>query len=177
MISRLSGHIGDKAAALVDGQLSPEASERAWSHVLGCPGCRQIVEYEAWTKRQLGALSTHPEARIPAPSEHLIDILQSVECAAPIFSSGDPARNPRRTVGVLGAGALSVVLAGGLLAGITQAGAPARDGITSSRTTASVSGGVIALLTGASPRIGDETELPEARSGRQQLSVSWRLPR
>jgi len=83
----------------------------------------------------------------------------------------------RRTVVVLGAGAFSVLLAGGLLTGITQSEAPAREGLTSSRATASVSSGVIALLTGNSSRIGDQTELPEARLGRQQLSVSWRLPR
>ncbi|HMU35740.1 MAG TPA: hypothetical protein PKA04_02840 [Marmoricola sp.] len=177
MISRLSGHIGDKAAALVDGQLSSEASERAWSHVLGCPGCRQIVEYEAWTKRQLGALSTHRESKIPSPSNHLIDVLQSVECVGSMSRSGEPMPKHRRTVVVLGAGAFSVLLAGGLLTGITQSEAPAREGLTSSRATASVSSGVIALLTGNSSRIGDQTELPEARLGRQQLSVSWRLPR
>jgi hypothetical protein len=53
----LSGHIGPKASALVDGQLSPEEEEQAWSHVLSCPGCRQLVEREGWTKRQLGTLS------------------------------------------------------------------------------------------------------------------------
>ena len=52
----LSGHIGSKVSALVDGQLAPAEEERAWSHVLTCPGCRRLVEHEGWTKRQLGAL-------------------------------------------------------------------------------------------------------------------------
>ena len=51
-----SGHIGAKASALVDGQLSPTEEERAWGHVLTCPGCRRLVEHEGWTKRQLGWL-------------------------------------------------------------------------------------------------------------------------
>ena len=50
----LSGHIGSKVSALVDGQLPPSEEERAWSHVLTCPGCRRLVEHEGWTKRQLG---------------------------------------------------------------------------------------------------------------------------
>ena len=49
----LSGHIGAKASALVDGQLSPAEEERAWSHVLTCPGCRRRVEREGWTGRVL----------------------------------------------------------------------------------------------------------------------------
>lgn len=58
----LSGHLGSKAAALVDGQLPPAVEERAWSHVLACPGCRQLVEHEAWTKQRLGSLSAAPSA-------------------------------------------------------------------------------------------------------------------
>ncbi len=61
----LSGHLGSKAAALVDGQLPPAVEERAWSHVLACPGCRQLVEHEAWTKQRLGSLSAATHASSP----------------------------------------------------------------------------------------------------------------
>lgn len=53
----LSGHIGDSVSALVDGQLSADEEERAWNHVLGCPGCRRLVEREGWTKTRIATLS------------------------------------------------------------------------------------------------------------------------
>lgn len=61
MALSLSGHIGSRVADLVDGRLAPDMEERAWQHVLSCPGCRKLVEAEGWAKRQLGALrSPHP---------------------------------------------------------------------------------------------------------------------
>jgi hypothetical protein len=75
----LSGHIGSKASALVDGQLSPAEEERAWSHVLACPGCRHLVEHEGWTKRQLGTLSA-PSCGVP--SEQLLGSLYDVDVSA-----------------------------------------------------------------------------------------------
>jgi len=53
---RLGGHLGGRVSALVDGQLSPEAAGRAWSHVLGCSGCRDAVERETWVKGRLAGL-------------------------------------------------------------------------------------------------------------------------
>ncbi|GIG36390.1 zf-HC2 domain-containing protein [Cellulomonas pakistanensis] len=35
----MSGHLGDRVSALVDGQLAPAAAERALAHVAGCPRC------------------------------------------------------------------------------------------------------------------------------------------
>lgn len=61
MIS-ITGHLGSRVSALVDGQLPPAEEERAWSHVLGCPGCRRLVEREGWTKQQLRLLSCEPTA-------------------------------------------------------------------------------------------------------------------
>jgi anti-sigma factor RsiW len=75
----LSGHIGSKASALVDGQLSPAEEERAWSHVLACPGCRHLVEHEGWTKRQLGTLSGPPRGM---PPERLLGSLYDVDVQA-----------------------------------------------------------------------------------------------
>ncbi len=75
----LSGHIGAKASALVDGQLSPAEEERAWSHVLACPGCRHLVEHEGWTKRALGTLSAPSRGM---PSERLLGSLYDVDATA-----------------------------------------------------------------------------------------------
>jgi hypothetical protein len=49
-------HLGDRAAALVDGQLSPESAERATAHLAACRPCRDLVELERLTKARLSAL-------------------------------------------------------------------------------------------------------------------------
>ncbi len=56
-------HLGDRAAALVDGQLDPEGVERAHAHLAGCRPCRDAVEAERSTKARVTALQG-PE---PAP--------------------------------------------------------------------------------------------------------------
>lgn len=61
----LSGHLGDRAAALVDGQLPRDQEERAWQHVLCCPGCRRLVEDQVAAKSLLGGLG---ETAAPRPS-------------------------------------------------------------------------------------------------------------
>jgi hypothetical protein len=54
---RFGGHLGSAVSALVDGQLDPETTERAWEHVLSCPPCRRLVEREGWVKRQLAQMA------------------------------------------------------------------------------------------------------------------------
>lgn len=176
MISRLSGHIGDNAAALVDGQLSAEAAERAWRHVLGCPGCRQIVEYEAWVKRQVGALTRQPDAWTPMPSNQLLGNLHSVEHQTTSAMASDETK-PRATSVVVGAGAAGVLMAGMLIIGVASVGQQPRTTPDNSSRTASISNGALGLITGRTARIGDDVRLPEAQSGRHFASVSWRLPR
>ena len=50
-------HLGERASALVDGQLSAEATERAMAHLAGCRPCRDAVEVERLTKSRLAFLS------------------------------------------------------------------------------------------------------------------------
>ena len=47
------GHLGSRVSALLDGQLSPAESERAWAHVHLCHVCRDAVEREGWVKTRL----------------------------------------------------------------------------------------------------------------------------
>jgi hypothetical protein len=54
---RWQGHLGDSVSALIDGQLDDESAERAWAHVMRCPGCRRLVEREGWAKTRLAQLS------------------------------------------------------------------------------------------------------------------------
>ena len=56
------GHLGDRASALLDGQLGAEETERAWAHVHGCHACRDQVEREGWLKRRLAGLTYDPTA-------------------------------------------------------------------------------------------------------------------
>ena len=60
-------HLGSRASALLDGQLSPEETERAWAHVHACHACRDLVEREGWIKTRLAGLS----AGATAAPEHL----------------------------------------------------------------------------------------------------------
>jgi len=117
----LSGHIGAKVSALVDGQLSRSEEERAWSHVLTCPGCRRLVEREGWTKRQLGWLGT-PEAADPSPQ--LIGSLYAVDAWAAVDEIEKRSRRRRTAVAIVGSGAV----AASVLGLITVTGSPAGRG-------------------------------------------------
>ena len=59
-------HLGDRAAAFVDGQLTPESAERAAAHLASCRPCRDLVELERLTKVRLATLAG------PAPSADLV---------------------------------------------------------------------------------------------------------
>lgn len=113
-----SGHIGTKASALVDGQLAPAEEERAWSHVLSCPGCRRLVEHEGWVKRQLGSLST-PERVTPPPQ--LLGSLYAVDAWAAVDRIEKQSRRRRATVVAVGGGAVGACVLGLL----TVTGGPA----------------------------------------------------
>jgi hypothetical protein len=58
-------HLGERVAALVDGQLCAEAVERAHAHLAGCRACRDAVEAERLMKARLASL------RGPEPSSDL----------------------------------------------------------------------------------------------------------
>jgi len=105
----LSGHIGTKASALVDGQLSPAEEERAWSHVLTCPGCRRLVEREGWVKRQLGSLASPGEVDTPP---QLLGSLYAVDAWAAVDQIEQQSRRRRTTVVVVGSGAVGACVFG-----------------------------------------------------------------
>jgi anti-sigma factor RsiW len=117
----LSGHIGTKASALVDGQLSPPEEERAWSHVLTCPGCRRLVEHEGWVKRQLGSLAV-PQAADPPPQ--LLGSLYAVDAWAAADRIEQQSRRRRTTVALVGGGAVGACVLGLLT---VTGGIPGRD--------------------------------------------------
>jgi hypothetical protein len=137
----LSGHIGPKASALVDGQLSPEEEEQAWSHVLTCPGCRELVEREGWTKRTLGTLSGSDEAPDGLPDRLLGSLLHDVDVRRAWADVEVIERRSvrRRTAAVVVGGSAVGACALALLA---VAGPPTGSGDTPSRPSpATISGG------------------------------------
>lgn len=119
----LSGHLGPRASALVDGQLAPAEEERVWSHVLTCPGCRRLVQHEVWVKREVGSLSA-PGA--VDPPEQLLGLLSAVDVAAAAdawAAVGQIERQSRRrrtTAAVVGGGAVGACVLGL----VTVAGGP-----------------------------------------------------
>ena len=108
MILKLHGHIGSNASALVDGQLSPAEEERAWNHVLGCPGCRRLVEREGWIKQRLAGLAVAP-AQVAAPAG-LMGALYDVDAWATVDEIERRSAR-RRAAGVLvGAGSVGLAV-------------------------------------------------------------------
>jgi hypothetical protein len=59
-------HLADRITDLVDGQLSPEATERANAHLVHCRACREAAEAERLTKARLSTLPA------PTPGEDLL---------------------------------------------------------------------------------------------------------
>ena len=129
----LSGHIGSKASALVDGQLSPTEEERAWSHVLACPGCRRLVEREGWVKRQLGSLSSPQRVD---PPEQLLGSLYAVDAWAAVDEIEKQSRR-RRTVAVVGGGAVGACVLGLLT---VTGGLPGRNDVPARPSPANIRG-------------------------------------
>jgi len=60
-LSALTGHVGHRVSALVDGQLSEVETERVWAHVMVCPPCRRLVEQEGWTKTRVRTAGQVPD--------------------------------------------------------------------------------------------------------------------
>lgn len=66
-MSGLSGHLGDRVSALVDGQLTPAATERALSHVAGCPRCAAELSDARHARRMLAQVcDVRPEGDLTA---------------------------------------------------------------------------------------------------------------
>lgn len=127
----LGGHLGTKVSALLDGQLSEEETERAWSHVHTCHTCRDLVEREGWVKTRLVGLSMGDCGGAP-------DSLKGALRCRPDLPPGDVLlalaaerdhHRGRRTAGLvaLGGGALGAAVMGVVVLGAAPADAPAVD--------------------------------------------------
>ncbi|MFI1099017.1 zf-HC2 domain-containing protein [Streptomyces melanogenes] len=95
-------HLGDRLAALVDGELSHDARERVLSHLATCPKCKAEADAQRRVK------SVFAQTAPPAPSEGLLARLQGL----PGGSGGDddgrgPFGGGRLVDGVFSPGVLS----------------------------------------------------------------------
>jgi len=126
------GHLGVRVSALLDGQLSPEEEERAWTHVHACHQCRDQVEREGWVKTRLAGLCFDDGAQAPSHLKgSLLSSVSSGLCLTPgeaylVSASSDP--RPRR-IGLvaLGGGAAGAAVMGVLALGAAPADAPTLD--------------------------------------------------
>lgn len=138
------GHLGSRASALLDGQLSGEESERAWAHVHQCHLCRDLVEREGWVKTRLAGLSFGDDC---APDGLKGSLLGAARCrpsaldASGHSSMGMPpgdyylamgergAPRARRTASLaaIGGGAVGAAVMGVLVLGTAPADVPNPD--------------------------------------------------
>ncbi len=121
MILRIHGHIGSNASALVDGQLSPAEEERAWRHIMGCPGCRRLVEREGWIKQRIAGLAAPTTITAPAG---LLGSLYDVDAWSQVDAIERRSTRRRATVALVGAGSVGVAV----LALLTVTTPPAGQG-------------------------------------------------
>ena len=114
---RIGGHLGSAVSALVDGQLDPETTERAWEHVLACPPCRRLVEREGWVKRQLAEMAGTSAATPPADlvgSLYELDA-ETRDAWAAVEHLEDRARGRRRAgLAAVGVGSVSAAVLEGI---------------------------------------------------------------
>ena len=119
------GHLGSRASALLDGQLSAEDTERAWEHVHACHGCRDLVEREGWIKTRLSGLSFDVAA--PSTPSGLKGNLLGAALAG---SAGDaylasaPDRRRAGGLAAIGGSAVGAAVMGVLVLGVGPASAP-----------------------------------------------------
>ncbi|MGL5827101.1 MAG: hypothetical protein ACRCYU_20140 [Nocardioides sp.] len=106
-------HLGRRVSALLDGQLSPSETERAWQHVHVCHPCRDLVEIEGRIKTQLAGLSRDRDG---APSYLKGSLLGNISTMAPSCASVSPASasraQQRMMAALVGTSALGVAILG-----------------------------------------------------------------
>jgi len=100
----MSGHLGDKLSALLDGELDYAEAAAARAHLQGCPFCRAELDATADTRALLRAL---PVVEMPA------DLIGSIlDQSAPVVSiaAARRARHMRPLAAVAGVAAAAALV-------------------------------------------------------------------
>lgn len=121
------GHLGTRTSALLDGQLSPEETERAWAHVHSCHACRDLVEREGWVKTRLAGLSF--EVAAPSTPDWLKgSLMGACDVGAPgdVYLQPSSVDHRKRNAGMvaIGSGAVGAAVVGVLAFGVAPASTP-----------------------------------------------------
>lgn len=82
-------HLGDRVAALVDGELSDRERDRALAHVVSCADCRTELSAQRASKALLG------QAVAPRPGSELLGALQALAAPGGPVPPPAPDRAPR----------------------------------------------------------------------------------
>ncbi len=98
-MSARDGHLGDLAAALVDGALDGDTRDLALAHVAGCTGCRAEVDEQRRCKDGLRQLEA---PALPAGlAARLMAVPEAAELGAPRRPRAPISRTPARPVPAL----------------------------------------------------------------------------
>ncbi|MBB3041290.1 hypothetical protein [Nocardioides soli] len=123
------GHLGPRVSALLDGQLSAEDTERAWTHVHQCHTCRDQVEREGWVKTRLAGLAYGTTAAPLGLKGSLLGALPALPALPGEAYLVEDRDSRRRQLGLvaLGGGAVGAAFMGILALGVAPADAPTID--------------------------------------------------
>lgn len=168
----LGGHLGSVASALVDGQLDPQAADRAWAHVHTCPSCRRAVEHEGWVKTRLSRIDGAPSTQ--TPPDRLVGSLVGLPHASPepdaehAWATVDALErrgSGRRRAGIalVGAGSVSVAVLGFASLGGANLGI---GGATTPPPSASLTRPAAPATVDVAPVAHVQGRLPALREGR-----------
>jgi anti-sigma factor RsiW len=124
-MSLLGGHLGDRASALLDGQLPADEAERAWAHVHQCHACRDRVEREGWVKRRLAGLSYDAGAGAPDRLKGSLRGASELPADACFLTADHQRRNV--ALAAVGGGAVGAAVMGVLALGAAPASAPTTE--------------------------------------------------
>lgn len=121
------GHLGARASALLDGQLSAEEAERAWAHVSSCHICRDRVEREGWVKTRLARLSTGSGSASADLKGSLLGMPPGDYLAYAVRADAEPRTRRNLGLAALGGSAVGAAVVGVLALGAAPADAPNVD--------------------------------------------------
>ncbi|MGI9156744.1 MAG: zf-HC2 domain-containing protein [Marmoricola sp.] len=152
MILGLSGHLGDRVSALVDGQLSASEEERAWAHAMTCAGCRRLVEREGWTKTRLATMADPVAQPRVQPLPGLVGALYDVHAWSAVDAIERHGRGRRTALVAAGAGSVGAAVIG--LVALTGAPAGVGEGPPTRPAPASISSGLAGQGASVGPAAG-----------------------
>ena len=114
--SALTGHLGSRVSAFVDGQLNETDAQRVIDHLEVCVSCVQLVERERWVKNRLSALNA-------SPANQRSCSFSLTFCAAEV-SDVEAAPSATRGWVIAGGSALGAAVVGVIAFGAAPASAP-----------------------------------------------------